>query len=58
MSIGGKKMSKECKKCEHSNNLKGCAQKHAATARKLMSKGKIKEADENLVNFEKHLKET
>lgn len=51
-------MSKECKKCEHSNNLKGCAEKHAATARKLMSEGKIKEADENLANFEKHLKET
>lgn len=51
-------MSKDCKKCEHTNNLKGCAKKHAETARKLISEGKIKEADENLENFEKHLKET
>jgi hypothetical protein len=51
-------MSEECKKCEHSGNIKGCAAKHASILRMLLSEGKIEEAEKNLTSFEKHLKES
>lgn len=47
----------ECKDCKHSNNLKGCAQHHVETARKLIKEGKLEEADKNLKGIQEHLKE-
>ena len=51
-------MSEECGNCEYSDNLKGCAAKHATTVRKLLSEEKTKEADENLAKFESHLEDS
>jgi hypothetical protein len=56
--IRGIEMSEECKKCEHSGDLKGCAAKHASTVRRLLSEGKIEEAEKNLTGFEKHLEKS
>jgi hypothetical protein len=50
-------MCKKEEKCELRNDLKGCALKHMGEARKLISKGKTKEADAELSYAEKHLKE-
>ena len=47
----------ECKNCKHAKDLKGCASHHVETARKLIAEGKVKEADENLMGIQKHLKE-
>ena len=46
-----------CQKCEHSEYLHGCASKHVGEARKLISEGKVEEADKQLDSLEKHLKE-
>jgi hypothetical protein len=50
-------MCKEDEKCEFEDDLKGCALKHIGAARKLISKGEIKDADAELSYAEKHLKE-
>ena len=50
-------MGKKEERCEFRNDLKGCALKHISTARKLISKGKIDDADAELSYAEKHLKE-
>jgi len=52
-------MSKDtkCRVCEHAEDLKGCASKHVAEARRLISQGKVDDADSELSNFERHLKE-
>ena len=47
----------KCGVCEHADDLKGCAFKHVAEARRLISQGKVEEADSQLSSFEKHLKE-
>ena len=47
----------KCGVCEHADDLKGCASKHVAEARRLISQGKVKDADSELSNFERHLKE-
>jgi len=48
-----------CKKeeCELKNDLKGCALKHIGEARKLISEGKVEDADAELSYAEKNLKE-
>jgi len=51
-------MCKREDKCELRNDLKGCALKHIGAARKLISKGKIEDADAELSYAEKHLKES
>jgi hypothetical protein len=51
-------MCKEEAKCDFRNDLKGCALKHISEARKMISKGKFKDADVELSNAENHLKET
>jgi hypothetical protein len=38
--------------------MKGCALKHITEARKLISKGRLEDADAELRYVEKHLKET
>ena len=48
---------KGCHTCEHAKDLHGCASKHVAEARKMISEGKFEEADKNLHSLEKHLKE-
>ena len=50
-------MCKEVK-CDYRNDLKGCALKHISEARKLIAKGKFKEADLELNHAESHIKET
>ena len=50
-------MCKREDKCELRNDLKGCVLKHIGAARKLISKGKIEDADAELSYAEKHLKE-
>jgi hypothetical protein len=45
----------ECKKCEHADNLKGCAEKHVGEARRLISEGDMDEADLQLSYFERRL---
>jgi len=47
----------DCKSCKYSEDLKGCASKHVGEALKQLSEGKIAEANQNLENLEKHLKE-
>ena len=47
----------ECKSCKYAKDLKGCASHHVETARKLIAEGKVKEADENLMGIQQHLKE-
>jgi hypothetical protein len=49
---------KEEAKCNLRNDLKGCALKHISEARKMISKGKLKDADAELSYAENHLKET
>jgi len=46
-----------CKGCQHSHDLKGCASHHIETARGLIAKGKIEEADENLKGIQQRLGE-
>jgi hypothetical protein len=46
-----------CVGCKYSENLKGCASHHAEAALKLLSEGKVKEAEENLKGMQQHLKE-
>jgi len=50
-------MCKKEEKCELRNDLKGCAMKHVCEARKLISKGKVEDADAELSYAEKYLKE-
>ncbi len=50
-------MCKQEEKCEFESNMKGCALKHISEARKLLSKGKVADADVELGYAEKHLKE-
>ena len=52
-------MSREvkCRVCEHAEDLRGCASKHISKARRLISQGKVEEADSELSSFERHLKE-
>jgi hypothetical protein len=47
----------DCKGCKYAKDLKGCTSHHVETARKLISEGKIKEADESLKGIQKHLQE-
>jgi hypothetical protein len=47
----------ECKKCEHVNNIKGCAEKHVSEARRLISEGDVDGADLQLSYVERHLNE-
>jgi len=35
----------ECKKCEHANNLKVCAEKYVGEVRRLISEGDMDSAD-------------
>ena len=42
--------------CKLSDDPKGCALKHIGEARKLISKGKVEDADTQLSYVEKHLK--
>jgi len=51
-------MCKEEAKCKFRSDLKGCALKHMGEARKMISKGKLKDADAELSYAENHLKET
>jgi hypothetical protein len=51
-------MCKRETKCDFRNDLKGCALKHISEARKLISKGRYKDADVELGYAESHLKET
>jgi soluble cytochrome b562 len=37
--------------------MKGCASTHAETALKLLSEGKVEEAQKNLENLQAHLRE-
>jgi hypothetical protein len=46
-----------CHGCEHAKNLHGCASKHVGEARRMISEGKVEEADKQLHSLEKHLKE-
>jgi hypothetical protein len=48
---------KEEVKCEFRSDLKGCALKHIREARKLLSEGKVDDADAMLSYAETHLKE-
>ncbi len=47
----------ECKKCKFADDVHGCASSHAETALKLLSEGKVGEAQNNLENLKSHLKE-
>ena len=44
-------------KCKLRHDLKGCALKHIGEARKLISEGKLDEAEASLSYAEKHLQE-
>ncbi|MFP3951908.1 MAG: hypothetical protein ACLFVP_07220 [Candidatus Bathyarchaeia archaeon] len=44
-----------CNECDYSESLKECASHHVGGALKLLSEGKIKEAEENLRSLEQHL---
>jgi hypothetical protein len=46
----------KCKGCKFSEDLKGCAQKHVSEARKLISEGDSRGADNQLSALEKHLR--
>ena len=46
----------KCKGCIHAKDLKGCASKHVTEARKLITKGKTVEADQQLESLESRLK--
>jgi hypothetical protein len=46
----------ECCICEYGRNIHGCASKHVSLARKMISEGKIDEADKQLSGLEEHLK--
>ena len=47
-----------CNECEHAKNLQGCAFHHVRLARKMISEGKLDDADKELKNFENHLKKS
>jgi hypothetical protein len=47
----------ECHECEHAKDLHECTTKHVEEARRMISAGKLEEADKQLSNLEKHLKE-
>lgn len=47
----------ECKSCKYAHDVKGSASTHAETALKLLAEGKVGEAQKNLENLQKHLKE-
>lgn len=51
-------MCKREEECEFRHDMKGCALKHITEARKLISKGRLEDADAELRYVEKHLKET
>ena len=46
----------DCKRCEHAEDLRGCASKHVGEARRLLSEGDAEAADHQLDGLEKHLK--
>lgn len=46
-----------CKGCKFSKDLKGCASHHAEEALRLLSEGKVDEAEENLKGLQQHLEE-
>ena len=46
-----------CSDCEFSKDLKGCASHHAEEALRLLSEGKVEEAEDNLKGLQQHLKE-
>ena len=46
-----------CKGCKFANDLKGCASSHADTALKLLSDGKVEDAQKNLEGLQSHLEE-
>jgi hypothetical protein len=46
-----------CHECEYAKDLHRCASHHVGEARKMISEGKVEEADRQLYSFEKHLKE-
>jgi len=50
-------MCKEEATCDFRNDLKGCALKHIGEARRLIAKGKFREADLELSYAESHMKE-
>jgi len=54
---GDQKLCREvrCGACEYAEDLRGCASKHVAEARRLISEGKVEEANGQLVGLEKHL---
>jgi hypothetical protein len=47
----------KCGACEHADDLRGCAFKHVVEARRLISQGKVEEADSQLSIFKKHLED-
>ena len=47
----------ECEECEFRHDIKGCVLKHITKARKLISEGRLEDADAELRYVEKHLKE-
>jgi hypothetical protein len=51
-------LCKEEAKCKYRNDMRGCTLKHISEARKLIAKGKYKEADLELSYTEGHVKET
>jgi hypothetical protein len=46
-----------CSGCKYASDLKGCASYHAEEALKLLSEGKVEEAEENLKGLQSHLEE-
>lgn len=46
-----------CKDCKYAHDLKGCTSHHIETARTLIARDKVMEADKNLEGIQRHLKE-
>ncbi len=44
-----------CGDCKFSEDIKGCASYHTSEALKLLSEGRVKEAEENLKGLKQHL---
>jgi hypothetical protein len=44
-----------CSGCKYSTDLKGCASFHAEEALKLLSEGKVEEAEKNLKGLQQRL---
>jgi ABC-type Fe3+/spermidine/putrescine transport system ATPase subunit len=47
----------QCGGCGYAEDLKGCASHHVEKARKLLTEGKVVEADENLSSLQQHLRD-